>query len=59
MKNILLFFSRLMQIAGIILLAYALYFGIAVGSMGKELTLLGVGGVIFYIGWAIQKAQFK
>ena len=59
MKTILLFFSRLLQMAGIILLAYALYFGIAVGSMGKELTLLGIGGVVFYIGWFIQKTKFK
>ncbi|MGR3179490.1 MAG: hypothetical protein ACUZ8E_15715 [Candidatus Anammoxibacter sp.] len=59
MKNILLFFSRLMQVAGIILLAYALYFGIAAGSMGKELMLLGIGGIVFYIGWAIQKTKCK
>ncbi|MGR3220216.1 MAG: hypothetical protein ACUZ8H_10420 [Candidatus Anammoxibacter sp.] len=59
MKNILLVFARLMQVAGIILLVYALYFGIAVGSMGKELTLLGIGAIIFYIGWAIQNAKFR
>jgi hypothetical protein len=55
----LLIFSRLLQICGIILLAYALYFGIAVDSMAKEMLLLCIGGVVFYIGWLIQKTRPK
>ncbi len=59
MTNFLFILSRLLQVLGIILLAYALYFGIAADSMSKELMLLGIGGTIFYIGYAIQKARFK
>lgn len=56
MKFILGIFSRLLQILGIILLAYALYFGIVAGSMARELTLLCIGGIVFYTGWFIQRA---
>jgi len=59
MTNFLFILSRFLQVFGIILLAYALYFGIAADSMSKELMLLGIGGSVFYIGWAIQRTKFK
>ena len=59
MTNFLFILSRFLQVLGIVLLAYALYFGIAADSMSKELMLLAIGGSVFYIGWAIQKSQLK
>ena len=55
----LLLFARLLQMAGIVLCGYALYFGIVADSMSKEMMLLGIGGIVFYIGWSIQKSKFN
>ena len=59
MKNILLVVARLLQVFGMVLCAYALYFGMAVDSMSKEMMFLGIGGVVFYLGWAIQRTKFR
>ncbi len=56
--KLLLIFARLLQVVGMILLVYALYFGMIVESMEYEFMLLGAGGVVFFIGWSIQKAKF-
>lgn len=55
MTNLIFIFSRILQVMAIILLAYALYFGIALDSMAREMMLLCIGGIIFYIGWLLQK----
>lgn len=46
---------KILQIFGIFLLGEALYFGIFRHSMGKEMTLLAIGALAFFIGWLIQK----
>jgi len=40
---------------GFLTMPWALYQGMAREDMGSELLLLGVGGVIFYLGWKIEK----
>ena len=42
--------GRLLQVAGILLVLDALYCGIVLDSMGKEMTLLVIGGAVFYFG---------
>lgn len=46
---------KILQIFGIFLLGEALYFGIFRHSMGKEMTLLAIGALVFFIGWIMQK----
>lgn len=49
------YLTKILQIFGIFLLGEALYFGIAKNNMGKEMTLLSIGGAIFFIGWMLQR----
>lgn len=46
--------GRLFQIVGILLVLEALYFGIILDSMGKEMTFLVMGGAVFYLGRIIE-----
>lgn len=46
--------GRLFQIVGILLVLEALYFGIILDSMGKEMTFLIMGGAVFYLGRIIE-----
>ncbi|MCR4293287.1 MAG: hypothetical protein NUV76_10475 [Candidatus Kuenenia sp.] len=43
-------FSRILQIAGIIVVLNALYFGIVKDSMKMEMIMLLIGVVMFYFG---------
>ncbi|GJQ49049.1 MAG: hypothetical protein H3C64_14125 [Candidatus Kuenenia stuttgartiensis] len=43
-------FSRILQIAGIIVALHALYFGIVKDSMKMEMIMLFIGVVMFYFG---------
>ena len=43
-------FSRILQIAGIIVALHALYFGIVKDSMKMEMIMLLIGVVMFYFG---------
>lgn len=43
-------FSRILQIAGIIVVLNALYFGIVKDSMKMEMLMLLIGVVMFYCG---------
>ncbi|HLG29981.1 MAG TPA: hypothetical protein VI387_07200 [Candidatus Brocadiales bacterium] len=51
--------SKILQIFGIFLLGEALYFGIFRHSMNKEMILLAIGGLVFYVGWVMQKRVGK
>jgi len=44
------YFSRILQIIGIIVVFEALYYGIAKDSMKMEVLLLFVGAAVFYAG---------
>lgn len=46
--------GRLFQIVGLLLVLEALYFGIVLESMGKEMTFLVMGGAVFYLGRIIE-----
>ena len=50
MENVRMDFSRILQIAGIIVVLNALYFGIVKDSMKMEMIMLLIGVVIFYFG---------
>lgn len=51
--------ARLLQVFGMVLCGYALYFGVVMESMSKEFMFLGIGGCLFYLGWAILRVKFK
>jgi hypothetical protein len=46
--------GRLLQVVGMLLCLEALYFGLFVGSMGKEMTFLMLGGAVFLLGRFIE-----
>ncbi|MGR3309537.1 MAG: hypothetical protein ACUZ77_02075 [Candidatus Brocadiales bacterium] len=50
------YISKIFQIYGIFLVGEGLYFGLVKHSMGKEMKLLAVGVLIFFIGWIIQRS---
>lgn len=50
MENVRMDFSRILQIAGIIVVLNALYFGIVKDSMKMEMIMLLIGVVMFYFG---------
>jgi len=47
-------FGRILQIIGILLVFYSLYFGIAKDSMKTEVLFLFIGGVVFYAGRIVE-----
>jgi hypothetical protein len=47
-------FGRILQIIGILLVFYSLYFGIAKDSMTTEVLFLFIGGVVFYAGRIVE-----
>ena len=49
-----------LELAGLLVTAMALFAGIGITptgqpSMGQELTLLGIGGAIFTVGWYLER----
>ena len=46
-----------MQLLSLVVVGSALLIGLAYGSMGAELTMLAVGGVLFLAGRRIQKGR--
>ena len=48
------FLGRLFQLVGLLLVLEALYYGIVLDSMGKEMTFLIIGGAVFYLGRMIE-----
>ncbi len=49
--------SRILQIVGIILVLYALYFGIAKDSMKLEILFLFIGAMVFYVGRIFERRK--
>lgn len=51
----LFYFAKSLQAAAMAVTALALFVGFREGSMTKELTMLGIGVVIFVIGRAVEQ----
>ncbi|MCP4363716.1 MAG: hypothetical protein GY800_00205 [Planctomycetes bacterium] len=49
------FLGRSFQLVGLLLVLEALYYGIVLDSMGKEMSFLIVGGAVFYLGRMIEE----
>lgn len=47
-------FAKFLELSGISLLASALYWGVAEGSMGMEMRLLALGSLVFAAGWVLE-----
>ncbi|MHC4196426.1 MAG: hypothetical protein ACYSRP_00765 [Planctomycetota bacterium] len=50
----MVFLGRSFQLVGLLLVLEALYYGIVLDSMGKEMSFLIVGGAVFYLGRMIE-----
>ncbi len=48
------FLGRAFQLVGLLLVLEALYYGIVLDSMGKEMSFLIVGGAVFYLGRMVE-----
>ena len=46
-----------LQLLALVVVGSALLIGLVYGSMGAELTMLGVGGALFLVGRWLQKEQ--
>ena len=46
-----------LQVLALVVVGTALLIGLVYGSMGAELTMLGVGGALFLVGRWLQKEQ--
>ena len=55
--------GKLLEILGMLVVALALLAGLGIltpdgePSMAKEMTLLGVGGLLFTLGWVLEKGR--
>jgi hypothetical protein len=48
--------AKTLQVMGFLTMPWALWFGMAQDDMGSELLLLGLGGVVFFLGWKMEQA---
>jgi len=53
------FFAKSLQAAAMAVTALALFVGFNEGSMTKEITMLGIGVVIFLIGRLIEQSTAR
>ncbi len=56
MKQTLYVFGKMLELSAMILLVFALVVGMTQEhGMGRELTLLGIGSVVFYAGYLMEQ----
>lgn len=53
---ILLGFAKLLQVVGLLMALFALYYGVVLGSLGMELMTLMTAALVFMIGRSIEPA---
>ncbi len=51
------YFAKSLQAAAMAVVALALYVGFSEGSMTKELTMLGIGVVLFLVGRTVEHVR--
>ncbi|HEX7706799.1 MAG TPA: hypothetical protein VF701_10120 [Thermoanaerobaculia bacterium] len=49
--------GRLLQVAGMIILPVALYYGLVLDQLRTEVALLAVGGFLFILGWILTREK--
>ena len=54
-RSFLYILAKALQVMGFLTMPWALWHGMAQDDMTAELLLLGVGGIIFFLGWKIEK----
>ncbi len=52
-----------MELVGLMIVLAALFAGMGLidneSSMGKEMMLLGIGGILFTLGWMLERSAAK
>jgi uncharacterized membrane protein YgdD (TMEM256/DUF423 family) len=49
--------GRLLQVAGMIILPVALYYGLVLDRLRIEVALLAIGGFLFLLGWILTRER--
>ena len=55
--------GKIMELVGLMIVLAALFAGMGLidnePSMGKEMMLLGIGGILFTLGWMLERSAAK